>query len=125
MQFSTTLRNALGNQVGTTLGASGTLKVYTGSAPGVGNAASGTLLCTLTAVVYAAASGGAVSISATADSNAAASGTPGYYRFLTSGGTVHVEGTAGIGSGELSFNQAVSATGTVSLTSGTLTIGNA
>jgi hypothetical protein len=125
MQFSTTLRTNRVGQVGTTIGAGGTLKVYTGTAPGVGNAPTGTLLCTLTAVTYAAASAGTQSISATTDPSAAASGTPGYYRLASSGGTVFVEGTAGIGSGELSFSASVSLNGAVSLTSGLLTDGNA
>jgi hypothetical protein len=125
VQFSTTLRTNRVGQIGTTLGSGGTLKIYSGSAPGVGNAATGTLLSTLTAVVYNTASGGQQTISATADSSAASSGTPGYARLLTSGGTVHAEFDAAIGSGTLNFNSAISAGGTVSLSSGTFTDGNA
>jgi hypothetical protein len=124
LQLSATLRNARLDQIGTTLGSGGTLVVRTGTPPGVGNAATGTLLCTLTAVTYAAASGGTKTFTATSDTNAAASGTPGYARLLTSGGTVHAEFDAGVGSGVLNFNSAISAGGTVSLTSGQFTEGN-
>jgi hypothetical protein len=125
LQLSATLRNARLDQIGTTLGSGGTLVVRTGAPPGVGNAATGTLLCTLTAVTYAAAAGGTKTFTATSDTNAAASGTPGYARLLTSGGTVHAEFDAAIGSGSLNFNSAISAGGTVSLTSATFTEGNA
>jgi hypothetical protein len=125
MQFTTTLRNARLDQIGTTLGTGGTLKIYTGSAPGVGNSATGTLLSTLTAVTYASASSGTKTFTATADSSAAATGTPGYGRVLTSGGAVHIEFDAAIGSGTLDFNSAISSGGTVSLSSATFTEGNA
>lgn len=123
VQHSTTLRTNRVGQIGTTLGAGGTLKVYTGAPPGVGNAG-GTLLCTLTAVTYAAASGGQQTFTATSDTNAAASGTPGYGNLATSGGVVHEQFDAGVGSGTLNFNSAVSAGGTVSLTSAVHTEGN-
>lgn len=113
LQFSTTLRNNRLGQVGTTLGASGTLKVYTGNPSGVGNSPTGTLLSTQTAVTYGAASGGQVTITTTADSSAAATGTPGYFHLLTSGGTVHTEGTAGVGTGATA--------GTVTLNTGAIT----
>lgn len=125
VQHSSTLRTNRVGQIGTTIGSGGTLKVYTGSPPGVGNAATGTLLCTLTAVTYASASGGQQTFTATGDTNAAASGTPGYGRLLTSGGTVHEEFDAGVGSGTLNFNSTVSAGGTVNLTAATHTEGNA
>ncbi len=125
VQFSTTLRNACLDAIGTTLSTGGTLKVYTGSPPGVGNAATGTLLCTLTAVTYASAGTGTKTFTATSDTNAAAAGTPQYARLLTSGATVHAEFDAAVGSGTLNFASAISAGGTVSLTSATFTGGNA
>jgi len=96
MQFTTTLRNNRAGQIGTTIGSSGTLTIHTGSPAGVGNSDTGTLLSTLTSVVYSS-SAGVTTITATADSSAAASGTPGHARLLTSGATTHVEGTAGVG----------------------------
>jgi hypothetical protein len=124
MQFKTTLRNDLLTKIGTDIGAGGTLVFYTGSGPGVGNAATGTLLSTLTAVTFAAASGGTMTFTSTADPSAAASGTPGYARFKDSGGTAWIECTAAIGSGEFNFSGAISLNGTVTESSGTFTAGN-
>jgi hypothetical protein len=125
MQFVVALRNSRLSGIPTAMGAGGKLKIYTGSPPGAANAATGTLLSTLTAVVFGTPAAGAMSISATADSSAAATGTPGYYRFTKSDDTVEIEGTAGVGSGEDSFDSGVSLGGNVSLTSGTITEGNA
>ena len=125
MQFSTLLRNAELDAIATELGVGGTLKFYTGSSPGVGVGATGTLLCTLTGVTFAAAAAGAVSFTSTADSSAAASGTPGYGRFATSGGTAKIDVTAGVGSGEANFTGAVALGGSVTETSGVITAGNA
>lgn len=124
MQFESSLRNAILSAVSTALGAGGTLDVRTGSAPGVGTV-SGTLLATLTGVTYGSPSAGAMTVSATADSAGDASGTPGHYNLKTSGGTVKIQGTAGVGSGELSFDTTISLGGAVSLTSGSITSGNA
>jgi hypothetical protein len=126
LQFSTTVRNNRLDQISTSIGANGHLIVYTGSAPGVGNASTGTKLCTLTAVTFASASGGTKTFTATNDSNAAASGTPGYARLTnTAESTVYVEFDAAVGSGTLNFNATVSSGGTVSLSSATITEGNA
>lgn len=124
MQLSTTTRNAILSAVSTDVGAGGTLKIYTGAAPGVGNAVSGTLLSTLTSVTFGTPATGSMTVTATADSSAAATGTPGYYRIATSGGTGKVEGTAGSGQ-ELAISGQISLGGTVTLTSGSITAGNA
>lgn len=97
MQYTTAVRNACLSADATAAGSGGTLKIYTGASPGVSNAATGTLLSTLTAVVYGTPSAGAMAITATADSSAAASGTPGYARRATSGGTAIADHTAGVG----------------------------
>ena len=125
MQFSTTLRNSELTAISTAMGAGGTLKFYTGSSPGVGAGVTGTLLCTLTGVTFAAASGGTMTFTSTADSSAAASGTPGYGRFATSGATAVIDVTAAVGSGEANFTGTVALGGSVTETSGTFTAGNA
>jgi hypothetical protein len=125
VQASTALRNAILTSISTTVGAGGTIEFRTGSLPGVGNAATGTLLSTLTAVTFAASSGGTMTFTATADSSAAASGTPTYARIKTSGGTAVLEHTAAIGSGEFNFGGAISLGGTVTLSSATYTAWNA
>lgn len=125
MQFNATLRTARAQQIATTVGSGGTIDIYTGTAPGVANAATGTLLATLTALTFGTATAGAITFSATADASADASGTPGYGRMKTSGGAAVVEFSAGVGSGEANFNNAISLGGNVSLSSATITEGNA
>ena len=127
LQFEATLRNAILDVIETNIGTSPVLTVRTGSVPGVGNSATGTLLSTITCPSdwAAAASGGAKAKSGTwQDTSAAASGTPGYFRLSTSGGTAKIEGTAGVGSGDLSFDSTVSLGGTVTVSTFTLTAGN-
>jgi hypothetical protein len=125
MQFTTAVRNARLSAISTQLGAGGTMKAYTGSSPGVGNAATGTLLATLTAVTCGSPSAGAMAITATADPSEAASGTPGYARLATSGGTAIADLTAAVGSGEANFSANPALGGTLTLSSCTITEGNA
>lgn len=124
VQFDTTLRTGLAQALADTFGAAGTIEVRTGSAPGVGNAATGTLLATLTAVTWATAASGAVTFTSTADSSGDATGTPGHLRFKTSGGTAKIEVDAAVGSGTANFSAGVSLGGTVTETSATFTVGN-
>jgi hypothetical protein len=124
MQFNSTLRTARAGLIGSTLGSDGTLVIYTGAAPGIGNSPTGTLLATLTGLTFASASGGAITFTATADSSAAASGTPGYGRLKTSGGTAIIEFSCGVGSGDASFDATISMGSSVTLVSGTITEGN-
>jgi hypothetical protein len=125
VQLTVAVRNARLSALATALGAGGTQKSYTGTSPGASVAPTGTLLCTLTAVVCAAPSGGTMAISATSDPSAAASGTPGYTRLATSGGTAVADFTSGVGSGELSFDRTVAAALPVADTSFVLSEGNA
>ena len=73
---------------------SGTLEIRTGSAPGAGNAATGTVLATITlpADAFAAASGGTKAKNGTwNDTSADATGTAAHFRMV--GGSNIVEGT--------------------------------
>lgn len=124
LQFSSTVRTAQAQSLVDTIGANFTIEVRTGSAPGVGNSATGTLLATLTAGTWGTPSAGAVSFTTTADSSGDANGTPGHLRFKTSGGTAAAECDAAIGSGIANFTAGVSLGGTVTETSGTFTTGN-
>lgn len=129
-QYSTAARNARLDSLETTIGTAPILRVYTGSAPSApSDAATGTLLAemTLPSDWMAAASGGTKALSGTwEDTSANADGTPGYFRIWDSGDTTtHIQGTAGVGSGELDF-QATFVTGQpITVTSFTLTEGNA
>ena len=128
MQLSTTQRTNRLSNLTSNIGTSAKLKIYTGSAPGVGNSATGTLLSTISLPSSAwTVSSGVATLSGTwQDTSAAASGTPGYWRITDStGATIYAEGTAGVSGGELSFTTTVSLGGTVSITAFTLTEGNA
>lgn len=124
-QFSGTLRTALAQAIVTAVGANFTLEVRTSTPPGVGNAASGTLLATLTSGIWGTPTNGVVTFTMTQDSSGDATGTPGYVRFKTSGGTAIIETPAAVGSGEANFAADVSLGGVVSLNSGSFTVGNA
>jgi hypothetical protein len=125
VQFTTAVRNARLSAIATALGSGGTLKFYTGSSPGVSVSATGTLLSTVTAVVGGPPSGGTMAITATPDPSNAASGTPGYGRLATSGGTAIADCTAAVGSGEINFSGTISLGGTTTDSSFVITEGNA
>lgn len=91
---STTLRNAQLDAITTAIGASGLMKIYTGSQPAnVGTAISTqTLLVTLTlnATFAPASSGGVLTANAITGANAVASGTAAWFRIFKSDGTTAV-----------------------------------
>ena len=127
LQFETTLRNALLDAIETNVGTAPILRIYTGTAPGIGNAATGTLLAEITCPsdwAAAASSGSKAKNGTWQDTSADAAGTPGYFRLLTSGATAKIEGTAGVSSGDLSFDTTISLGGTVTISTFTLTAGN-
>ena len=105
----------------------GTIAIRTGAQPtNVDDADSGTLLGTLTFSdpAFGAASSGVATASAiTSDTNADASGTAGHFRIKDSNANIVADGTCGQGSGDLSFNNsAIVITGTISITSFTVTV---
>lgn len=75
----------------------------------------------------AAASSGSKSKSGTWSGTAVATGTGVHFRIKDSGGTTcHIQGTVGLGSGDLSLDNTSIATGqTVTISTATLTDGNA
>lgn len=129
MQFSTSIRNALLDQIETTIGTAARVRCWTGAAPGVGNSATGTLLYDITCPsdwMSAASGGSKAKLGTWQDSSADASGTPGYYRVLDSTATTaFIEGPAGVGSGELNHDASISLGGSVTISTFTLTAGNA
>ncbi len=94
----------------------GKLRIYTGTQPATGGAAvTDTLLVdiTLPATAFNAASSGSASKAGTWSATAAASGTAGWYRFLSSGGTEAEDGAVGT---ELSLdNTSIVAGGVVTI----------
>lgn len=120
VQLSTTVRNAVLDQVETTIGTSAILEIRTGAQPANCAAAdSGTLLASMTLPSdwLAAASGGSKAKSGTwQDPSANATGTAAHFRVKDSGGTVcHMQGsvTATSGGGDIELDNTSIATGQV------------
>ena len=104
----------------------GTIQIRTGAQPAaVGDAASGTLLGTLTfsdPAFGASATGTATASAITSDTNADASGTAGHARLLDSNAAIHSDADCAQGSGTVNFDNAVIvAGGTIAISAFTLT----
>lgn len=131
LQLSTSVRNARLDTIESTIGTAPILKIRTGAAPAdCATADSGTVLATLTLPSdwMAAASSGAKAKSGTwSDTSADATGTAAHFRIYDSGGsTCHIQGTCGIGTGDLQLDNTSIASGqSVTITAFTLTDGNA
>lgn len=125
--LNTTLKNALLDGIDSVFN-SGTLEIRSGSAPGAGNAATGTVLATITlpADAFAAASGGTKAAQGTwQDLAADASGTAGYFRMTGGSNTLEGTVTATGGGGDLTLDSiAITAGQQVTITSLTLTSTN-
>lgn len=126
-----TTRATMMTDIVTAIGATSRIKIYSGTAPSKTAAPTGTLLSTLTpSATFGTVSGGVLTANTIAsDSSAAASGTPGYYRIID--GTVddgthtQLQGSCGVGSGDINFTSTIAALGTVSISSLVYTEGNA
>jgi len=133
LQLSTSVRNARLDAIESTISTSAILKIRSGSAPAdCATADSGTVLATLSLPSdwMAAASSGSKAKSGTwQDASADATGTAAHFRIYDSGGTVcHIQGTvtATGGGGDLTLDNTSIASGqTVTITSFSLTDGNA
>lgn len=127
LAFSTTLRNNMLDQITSAVGASGFLRIYDGSRPSTGGAAT-TLLAELTcnATFAPSASGGVLTLNAiTQDSSANATGTATWFRIVTSGGSFVIDGNVGTSGSDLNLNTTSIVSGAaVSVTSFTITAGN-
>jgi hypothetical protein len=125
LRLATATRNAAADAAVDLLD-SGTIQIRTGAQPtAVGDAASGTLLGTLTfgaPAFGAAATGVATANAITSDTSADASGTAGHARILTSGAAIHSDATCGQGTGDFNWDNAVIvASGTLAISSMTYT----
>ncbi len=133
LQYSTTVRNAKLDAVESTIGTSAVLKIRTGAPPANPAAAdSGTVLASMTLPSdwMAAASSGTKALSGTwSDTSADATGTAAHFRIYASDGTTcHIQGTvtATGGGGDMTLDNTSIASGqTVTVTTFTLTAGNA
>ena len=86
------------------------LELRTGASPGAENAATGTVCASITlpATPWNAAASGAVTKNGTwQDASADASGTAAHYRLRNAADTHRIDGTVGLGSGDLSLDNNV------------------
>jgi hypothetical protein len=127
LQFDTTTRNNMLDQITSRVGASGVHRHYSGTIPAnVAAAITGTLLAELTAnATFApAASSGVLTLNAiTQDSSADNTGTVSHFRQWQSNGTTGVfQGTVGTSSTDIVMNTvSYVAAGPVAVTSATIT----
>lgn len=127
LQLDDATRNAMGDALTTQVGNAGQLRIYSGAAPADETvAATGTLLAqhTLGSPFAPAASGGVVSPTLPANVNASATGTAGYWRVYTSGGTSKHQGLCGTSGSDMNLNTlSLVSGGPVQINSWTLTMG--
>lgn len=119
--------SAMADAITTAIGSNGRCKIYSGSAPAnADTAASGTLLvdAALSATAFGAASSGVITLGGTPITTAAsATGTAGYFRITTSGGTAILQGDVGTSGTELILNTLAIVNGiNVTITTGTVTM---
>lgn len=131
LQYSVALRNAQLDAIETVIGASPTLEIRSGAAPANTAAAdAGTLLAefTLPSDWMAAAASGSKGIAGGpwTEASANAGGTAAHFRIKASGGTVHMQGSVGQGTGDLQLdNTTIVAGQQVNITAFTISAGNA
>ena len=128
LAYNVTIRNAMLDAITAGAGGSALLRIYDGSRPATGGAAT-TLLAELVcnATFAAAASGGVLTLNAIAqDSAANATGTATWFRIVQSNGTTHLlDGNVGVSGSDLNLTTvSVVAGGPLSVTSFVVTEGN-
>ena len=130
LQLSVAVQNARLNAIETTISTTAKLLIYSGSAPAnCAAAATGTLLATLTlpSDYFSAASGGdmAKNGSWTGTASAGSGATPTHFRLADNAGTtIGLQGSAGVGSGDLSFDGTITSGQTITISTFTLTDAN-
>jgi len=99
IKYSLAHRNNAMTTLNTDIGTSAQIIIYSGAAPAdVATAPSGTLLVQFAgnATAFGSVGSGALTAGAVATVTATATGTAGYFRINTSGGTAVVQGTCGL-----------------------------
>lgn len=130
LQYSTTLRNNQLDQFETTLGASAKLRLYSGAPPAnTSSPATGTLLVemNLPADYMVSASGGIKVLSGVWSGISVGTGIAGYFRFVTSDGSVtHAQGIVASSGGDMTINNtSISVGQTIIVSTFTLIAGDA
>ena len=128
MQYSVTVNNAKLDSIESTIGTAPSLLIFSGSAPANCAAAdTGTLLATLVLPSDWMNAASSASKTLLGSWSAAASGgsaaTPTHFRIKQST-TCHMQGTAGIGTGELQVNGTITSGQTVTVTAFTINSAN-
>lgn len=133
VQLRAATRDAMLDQIESLNGTSCSMRIYTGAQPSdVTQANSGTVLAdfNLPTDWMAAASGGTKAKAGTwQDTSADATGTPGHFRIYNSqatkdGTTCFMQGSCGVGSGDINFDGTITAGQQVTINTFTLTAGN-
>lgn len=128
LSISTAARNAAVDALTALLnaGGAGSITIYTGAKPAdPATAASGTVLATLTLPnpAFGASASGTANLGNVASVTATATGTAGWFRAKSGAGTAVLDGTVGANGADLNLNStAITSGGTVSITSGTITL---
>ncbi len=128
-----TTRASMMNAIPTACGGSSHLMIYSGTAPTKTTAPTGTSAITggiALNTTMGTVSGGTLTLSGTPLSGTAtASITPGYYRVIdgsTDDGThTQIQGSCGVGTGDINFSSTISSGGTITISSLTWTEGDA
>jgi hypothetical protein len=124
--YATTLRNAQLDAITTAVGNAGKLRIYDGTRPSTGGAAT-TLLAefTLGTPFSGAAAAAVLSPTLPADTTGVAAGTATWFRITTSGGAAVIDGSVGTSGADLILNTTTISIGVaVSVTGFTITRGN-
>lgn len=125
--YSTTLRNAQLDAITTAVGNAGLLRIYDGTRPTTGGAATTKLAeFTLGTPFAAAAAAGVLSPTLPSSTTGLAASTATWFRIVTSGGTFVIDGSVGTSGSDMNLNTTTISVGvTVSVTSFSITRGNA
>ena len=127
LSYSVTIRNEMLDRITANVGGSGFLRIYDGTRPATGGAAT-TLLAELTgnATFAPAAAGAVLTLNAiTQDSSANATGTATWARWVSSGGTFCVGMNVGTSGADLNLTTTlINAGQPVSVSTFTITEGN-
>jgi len=131
MRFAVTLRNNRLNAITTQAGSSALLRIYDGTQPATGGAATNLLAqLTCNATFAPAASSGVLTLNTISPANsAAATGTATWARIVQSNGTTHVldmtVSTVSAGTGDLQLDStSIVLGGTVAISTASITDGN-
>lgn len=125
--YAANLRNAQLDAITTFAGNGALLRIYNGTRPATGGAAT-TLLGTFTlgSPLAAGAAAGVLSPTLPADTTGAAAGTATWFRIVKADGTTHVlDGSVGTSGADLNLNTTTISVGvTIAITGFTITRGN-